>query len=80
MSPYTDTYAVDRKRFFLQRHPRFNRLQSSVVFAREFLTESLVNPFVLNALFLNPLKTSEYRKVFLMFPGGRKSVHWEQMG
>ena len=54
MSPYTDTYAVDRKRFH----------QSSVVAAREFLTESLVNPFVLNELFLNPLKTSEYRKVF----------------
>ena len=64
MSPYTDTYAVDRTRFFLQRDPRFNRLQSSVVAAREFLTESLVNPFVLNELFLNPLKTSEYRKVF----------------
>ena len=39
-----------------------------------------VNPFVSNARFLYPLKTSENRKVFLMFSGGREKVHWKQMG
>ena len=38
----------------------------------------IVNPFVPNAPFLYPLKTSENR--FLMFSGGRGKVHWEQMG
>ena len=41
----------------------------------------LINPFVCNAPFLYPLKTSENLKVsFLMFSGGREMVHWEQTG
>ena len=36
------------------------------------------NPFVPNAPFLYPLKTSENLTVFL-FLGGRESMHWEQM-
>ena len=36
-----------------------------------------LNPFVPNPPFLYPLKSSENR--FLMFSGGRKRVHWEQM-
>ena len=38
---------------------------------------SLLNPFVPNALFLYPLKTSENRKVSF---GALGRVHWEQMG
>ena len=38
------------------------------------LKENL-NPFVPNALFLYPLKTSGNRKT-----GGRERVHWERMG
>ena len=33
-----------------------------------------------NARFLYNLKTSENRKVFLMFSGGAQRVDWEQMG
>ena len=43
-----------------------------------------VNPFVPNASFLYLLETSEMLPSqpygFLMFSGGRKRVHWEQMG
>ena len=39
-----------------------------------------INPFVPNAPFLYPLKTSENRKVFLCFHGGRERVHWVRMG
>ena len=35
-----------------------------------------INPFVPNASFLYPLKTSEN----LMFSGSREKVHWEQLG
>ena len=37
---------------------------------------TLLNPFVPNAPFFFP--HSPYG--FLMFPGGRERVHWEQMG
>ena len=40
----------------------------------------MIKPFAPNAPFLYPLKTLENQKVFLMFPGRRKRVHWEQMG
>ena len=36
-----------------------------------------VNPFVPDASFLYPLKTS---KGFVVFSGDRKRVHWERMG
>ena len=38
-----------------------------------------INPFVPNATFLYPLKTSENQYRFLLL-GGRENVHWEQMG
>ena len=38
-----------------------------------------INPFVPNAPFHYPLKTSE-NLGFLMFSGGRKMMHWERMG
>ena len=44
-----------------------------------FLYFHLINPFVPNAPFLYPLKTSENRKLFL-FSGGTERVHWKQMG
>ena len=37
-------------------------------------------PFVPNAPFLYPMKTSSNRKIFLCFQGGREGVHWEQVG
>ena len=37
------------------------------------------NPFVPNAPFFYPLKTSENRQGFL-FSEGRERVHWKQMG
>ena len=37
-----------------------------------------INPFVPNAPFLYPLKTSE-QHIFLMFSGGRVRVDWERM-
>ena len=37
------------------------------------------NPFVPNAPFLYPMKTSENRKVFC-FHGDRERVHWKRMG
>ena len=40
----------------------------------------LFNPFVPNAPFLYPLKTSENFYGFLMFSGCRERVHWERMG
>ena len=39
-----------------------------------------LNPFVPNAPLLYPLRTSEKPYGFLVFSGGRKKVHWEQMG
>ena len=30
--------------------------------------------------FLYPLETSENRNFFLVFSGGRETVHWEHMG
>ena len=39
----------------------------------------VVNPFVPNASFFYPLKTSE-NLGFLMFSGGSERVHWERMG
>ena len=44
------------------------------------LESETINPFVPNAPFLYPLKTSENRKVFLCFHGGRERVHWVRMG
>ena len=44
------------------------------------ISKDLINPFVPNALFFYPLKTSENRKGFLMFSGGREREHWERMG
>ena len=38
------------------------------------------NPFVPNAPFLYPLKTSENLTIFLCFQGGRERVHWERIG
>ena len=38
--------------------------------------EFWTNPFVPNAPFLYPMKTSENGKVFL---GGRERMHWERM-
>ena len=40
--------------------------------------QNCFNPFVSNAPFLYPLKTSENR--FLMFSGSKERVHWEQLG
>ena len=44
----------------------------------------VINPFLPNAPFLYPLKTSEKSKVIqgviLMFSGGRESVNWEGLG
>ena len=40
----------------------------------------MFNPFVSNAPFLYPLKTSEKPYGFLMFSRGREMIHWEQMG
>ena len=39
-----------------------------------------LNPFIPNAPFLYPLKTSEKPYDFLIFSGARERVHWEQMG
>ena len=38
------------------------------------------NPFVPNESFFYHLKTSKKPYGFLMFSGGRESVHWQQMG
>ena len=46
------------------------------VYATEYL---LVNPFVPNAPFLDPLKTSE-NLGFFWCSRSREKVHWEQMG
>ena len=51
-------------------------LQKQVLGSR--LTQNCFNPFVSNAPFLYPLKTSENR--FLMFSGSKERVYWEQLG
>ena len=40
---------------------------------------TFINPFVPNAPFLYPLKTSEKCKVFWRFQGVRERVHWEKI-
>ena len=50
---------------------QFKKISESALSKRAF------NPFVPNAPFLYPLKTSENRKVF---SGGREMVHLERMG
>ena len=39
-----------------------------------------INPFVPNAPFIYPQKTSENLTVFWCFQGSRERVHWERMG
>ena len=39
-----------------------------------------LNPFVPNAPFLYPLKTSEDLTFSFCFEGSRERVHWERMG
>ena len=47
--------------------------------ANDFSSASL-NPSVINAPFLYPLKKWENLTVFWWISGGRERVHWEQMG
>ena len=56
-----------------------NFLRAIVWWKARKITDTSFNPFVPNAPFLYPLKTSENLKVFLMFSGGRERVHWEKM-
>ena len=50
----------------------FKMLKNSKVnYTKQMSIEDVVNPFVLNAPFLQG---------FLMFSGGREMVHWEKMG
>ena len=71
MQQQTDTlYSLRMLTIFLQKEKRYN-LNAK---------RSLV-PFVPNAPFLHPLKTSENLPYgFLMFSGGREKVHWVWMG
>ena len=79
----------DRKRFSVVTL-RLSQASHAKIFGKKICAETFikiereapvpfVNPFVPNAPFLYPLKTSENRS-FLIFSEGRKRVHWEQMG
>ena len=63
-------------RYFESKIKRF-----AIVFKRiDYQLFSYFNPFVPNALFLYPLKTSENITVFWYFQRDKEKVHWEQMG
>ena len=50
--------------------------KESLLVSSDAYTECSINPFISNAPFLYPLKTSENLKT----SGVRERVHWEQIG
>ena len=57
-----------------------NLICQKTVYIPDISISAHINPFVPNAPFLYPLKTSENLNVFPMFSESRERVHWEQMG
>ena len=73
---------IEYRRYFvslrIQSECKKIRTRNNSVFGHFSRSAYLINPFVFNAPFLYPLKTSENLKFLWCFQGGRERVHWEQ--